>query len=123
VSKGLVIDGYVPEDGGTFTLEAYHRQPGGAPVVPRERPERVSVPEPRWGAARDTAWMQDAACKGMPTATFFPHPGRNVPEVKAICAGCPVRERCEMYADANHHRHGVWGGKTEKDRRRDKGCK
>ena len=39
-------------------------------------------------------------------------------EAKAICAQCPVRQACLEYALTNRERDGVWGGATERERRR-----
>ena len=35
-----------------------------------------------------------------------------------ICAECPVSAACLEYALANHIDHGVWGGCSERERRR-----
>lgn len=70
-------------------------------------------------AARDDSWYHLAACRGTPTALFFPDPGRPdmaaVVEVKAVCAHCPVRERC--LAVGLREEHGIWGGLTVGERR------
>lgn len=51
--------------------------------------------------------------------TFFPERGENVRPAKKICAGCPVRAECLEYAmSCGIPTHGVWGGYSEKDRRR-----
>jgi len=68
---------------------------------------------------RDDSWRHLAACRGMPTALFFPEPGRADPaavtEAKSVCARCPVRERCLAAAMADEH--GIWGGLTAAERR------
>lgn len=38
-------------------------------------------------------------------------------EAKAICAECPYKVRCLAYA-LKHSEQGIWGGTTERDRRR-----
>jgi WhiB family redox-sensing transcriptional regulator len=70
------------------------------------------------------AWQADAACRGVGAALFFPERGTDVrarvPEAKAICAGCPVRQECLEYAlclPFPQSRYGIWGGLTEKERR------
>jgi WhiB family redox-sensing transcriptional regulator len=35
-----------------------------------------------------------------------------------ICVTCPVAKQCLEYALDNHVDHGVWGGKSERERRR-----
>lgn len=66
------------------------------------------------------AWMVRAACRGVPTAAFFPGAdGRVEPEVRALCEGCPVREPCRDYALAGGILlYGYWGGLSERDRRK-----
>jgi WhiB family redox-sensing transcriptional regulator len=67
------------------------------------------------------AWQAQAACKGM-TDLFFPEPGQGfsgepqTAEAKQICATCPVLAECSDAAV--NERHGVWGGQTERERRR-----
>ena len=49
---------------------------------------------------------------------FYPASDEEAEEAKAICAQCPVRQACLEYALANRERDGVWGGATERERRR-----
>ena len=49
---------------------------------------------------------------------FFPVSDEDAGQAKAICAQCPVREACLEYALATRERDGVWGGATERERRR-----
>jgi WhiB family redox-sensing transcriptional regulator len=64
------------------------------------------------------SWRQRAACKGVDPDIFYPTSDEEAEEAKAICATCPVREACLEYALANRERDGVWGGATERERRR-----
>jgi len=64
------------------------------------------------------SWRQRAACKGVDPDIFYPTSDEEAEEAKAICALCPVREACLEYALANRERDGVWGGATERERRR-----
>ncbi|HWG75033.1 MAG TPA: WhiB family transcriptional regulator [Acidimicrobiales bacterium] len=63
-------------------------------------------------------WRQRAACRGVDPDIFFPVSDEEAEEAKAICAGCSVREACLEYALANREYDGVWGGATERERRR-----
>lgn len=63
-------------------------------------------------------WMQDGTCGEVDGDLWFPEKGDSSREVKAVCAGCPVRTECLEYALANDERFGVWGGTSEKERRR-----
>lgn len=82
--------------------------------------QRVSV-EPDESLPFDdspTAWMQQGNCRNYPPATFFPSDGVGVDRARAICKGCPVMGECLEYALAERIEHGVWGGCSERERRR-----
>jgi WhiB family redox-sensing transcriptional regulator len=66
----------------------------------------------------DTEWMARGSCKDVPPSTFFPSDGVGVEEAKQICATCPVVKPCLEYALRNRIDHGVWGGASERERRR-----
>lgn len=63
-------------------------------------------------------WMEAAACRGMDTNMFFPERGEPVDNARAVCARCPVNAECLEYALANRDKFGVWGGKSERERRK-----
>jgi WhiB family redox-sensing transcriptional regulator len=65
-----------------------------------------------------TSWRQSAACRGLDPSIFYPPSEEEAAEAKAICATCPVRQPCLEHALANRERDGVWGGLTERERRR-----
>ena len=64
------------------------------------------------------SWRQRAACRGVDPDIFYPVSDEEAEESKAICAECAVRQPCLEYAIANRERDGVWGGATERERRR-----
>ena len=66
----------------------------------------------------ETAWMRDGNCRAYPPAVFFPSDGAGVDHARRICATCPVVEPCLEYALVNRVDHGVWGGCSERERRR-----
>jgi len=66
----------------------------------------------------DTTWMGIGNCRDEPPALFFPSDGVGVEVARRICATCPVREPCLEYALVNRIDHGVWGGCSERERRR-----
>lgn len=66
----------------------------------------------------DTPWMQDGNCRNHPPETFFPSDGVGVIVAQRICSTCPVAERCLEYALDERIDHGVWGGASERERRR-----
>jgi WhiB family redox-sensing transcriptional regulator len=63
-------------------------------------------------------WMVKGRCKDMPPSTFFPSDGVGVDAARQICHECPVQAPCLEYALANRIDHGVWGGASERERRR-----
>jgi WhiB family transcriptional regulator, redox-sensing transcriptional regulator len=63
-------------------------------------------------------WRKRAACRGIDHDIFFPVTDEDAEEAKAICTMCPVRQACLEHALANREREGVWGGATERERRR-----
>ena len=63
-------------------------------------------------------WMGHGLCRHVAPATFFPNDGVGVDTARRICAGCPVKEPCLEYALAERIDHGVWGGASERERRR-----
>jgi WhiB family redox-sensing transcriptional regulator len=67
-----------------------------------------------------TAWRKRAACRGLDAEIFYPPSEEEVDaaEAKAVCAVCPVRQACLEHALAHREREGVWGGCTERERRR-----
>ncbi|HTT89390.1 MAG TPA: WhiB family transcriptional regulator [Acidimicrobiales bacterium] len=67
-----------------------------------------------WG----TSWVLEARCRDEPPELFFPHDGAGTEAARRYCANCPVRGPCLEYALDNHIQHGVWGGMSERARRR-----
>jgi WhiB family redox-sensing transcriptional regulator len=63
-------------------------------------------------------WRKRAACRGVDPDIFFPMSDEDAEEAKSICRGCDVHEACLAFALANRERDGVWGGATERERRR-----
>jgi WhiB family redox-sensing transcriptional regulator len=65
-----------------------------------------------------TSWMAYARCRDVPPEVFFPSDGAGVEVAQRYCAACPVACQCLDYALENHIQHGVWGGASERKRRR-----
>ena len=64
------------------------------------------------------SWRKRAACQGIDPEVFYPVSVEDAEEAKVICAVCPVRQACLEHALAHREREGVWGGATERERRR-----
>ena len=82
-------------------------------LVP-ERPDRVEVAP----AITDDQWQERALCAQTDPEAFFPEKGGSTREAKRICLGCEVRDACLEYALAHDERFGIWGGLSERERRR-----
>lgn len=77
-------------------------------------PERIeSDPE-----EADDLWQERALCAQTDPEAFFPEKGGSTREAKRICMGCEVRDECLDYALAHDERFGIWGGLSERERRR-----
>ncbi|MEU1090796.1 WhiB family transcriptional regulator [Streptomyces sp. NPDC005576] len=73
---------------------------------------------------RDWEWQAEAACRGMDSAAFFPPTGerggarrRREEAARAVCLDCPVSGPCDSFALRSRQPYGVWGGRTETERR------
>ncbi len=66
----------------------------------------------------DNEWMAQGKCRDMDPALFFPSDGIGVQLAQRTCSQCPVKAPCLEYALANRVDHGVWGGTSERERRR-----
>jgi WhiB family redox-sensing transcriptional regulator len=64
------------------------------------------------------AWQDYALCAETDSELFFPEKGGSTREPKAVCAQCFVREPCLAYALDNAISHGIWGGKSDRERRK-----
>jgi WhiB family redox-sensing transcriptional regulator len=62
--------------------------------------------------------MRYANCNGVDPDLFFPDRGESTREAKAVCAECAVREQCREYALVTVQKFGIWGGLSERERRR-----
>lgn len=63
-------------------------------------------------------WQERALCAQTDPEAFFPEKGGSTREAKRICSGCEVRAECLEYALAQDERFGIWGGLSERERRR-----
>ena len=64
------------------------------------------------------AWQRDALCSQTDPEAFFPEKGGSTREAKRVCQSCDVRQECLEYALAHDERFGIWGGLSERERRR-----
>ena len=73
-----------------------------------------------WGAGdgEEQDWQERALCAQTDPEAFFPEKGGSTREAKKICVGCEVRDECLEYALLHDERFGIWGGLSERERRR-----
>jgi len=92
----------------------------GGVVVIRRAGQAASgeLAEELLGLVASPGWWFAGLCAQTDPELFFPEKGGSVREAKAVCAGCPVRVQCLEYALAHDERFGVWGGTSERERRR-----
>lgn len=101
---------------------APHTNSGTAPIETPRRPQLSLVPDPIDVAPaitpEDDLWQERALCAQTDPEAFFPEKGGSTREAKRICQGCEVRDACLEYALAHDERFGIWGGLSERERRR-----
>lgn len=68
--------------------------------------------------SQDRAWQDEANCLGVDPDLFFPERGASTREAKEVCKGCVVRGDCLEFALVNGEKFGIWGGLSERERRR-----
>ncbi|GAB3192622.1 WhiB family transcriptional regulator [Nesterenkonia suensis] len=106
------------------------------PVALSEAPSRRTESEPEAQPARsetwlglpslipaeqiegELAWQVDALCAQTDPEAFFPEKGGSTRDAKKVCAACNVKQECLDYALANDERFGIWGGLSERERRK-----
>ena len=83
-------------------------------------PVRLGVPglRPTIDDDNPLAWQSDALCAQTDPEAFFPEKGGSTRDAKKICTGCEVRSQCLEYALSNDERFGIWGGLSERERRK-----
>jgi WhiB family transcriptional regulator, redox-sensing transcriptional regulator len=69
-------------------------------------------------AIGELSWQDYANCRGADADLFFPERGASTRKAKAICAACEVRAECLDYAVDMGEKFGIWGGLSERERRR-----
>ena len=69
-------------------------------------------------SSEDLAWQDLANCRGADPDLFFPERGASTRTAKGICRECSVRAECLEFAIVSSERFGIWGGLSERERRR-----
>ncbi len=63
-------------------------------------------------------WRKLGACRGLDASIFYPDDDDDAAVAKSVCDGCGVRAACLEHALMSREKAGVWGGATERERRR-----
>jgi WhiB family transcriptional regulator, redox-sensing transcriptional regulator len=66
----------------------------------------------------ELSWQERSLCAQTDPEAFFPEKGGSTREAKRVCLSCDVRSECLEYALAHDERFGIWGGLSERERRR-----
>lgn len=69
-------------------------------------------------AVDELSWQDYAACRGGDADLFFPERGASTRRAKSICNECEVKEPCLEFAITTGEKFGIWGGMSERERRR-----
>ena len=91
--------------------------------LPRQRTAGVSAPvrvevDDAPQTLDEAGWQERALCAQTDPEAFFPEKGGSTREAKRVCLSCEVRAECLEYALENDERFGIWGGLSERERRR-----
>ncbi|MDO4792462.1 MAG: WhiB family transcriptional regulator [Buchananella hordeovulneris] len=70
------------------------------------------------GEESDHAWRDLALCAQTDPDAFYPEKGGSTLPAKAVCANCEVRQQCLEFALEHDERYGIWGGMSDRERRR-----
>jgi WhiB family transcriptional regulator, redox-sensing transcriptional regulator len=76
---------------------------------------RLADEDTEWS---ELGWQDRALCAQTDPEAFFPDKGGSTREAKRVCRSCEVRAECLEYALENDERFGIWGGLSERERRR-----
>ena len=118
-------------DAATAFLAAPETAPEGDTqelLAPGAAPDEYNSAEPVWIGFRpglddfsdegELGWQTDALCAQTDPEAFFPEKGGSTRDAKKVCGACNVKAQCLEYALANDERFGIWGGLSERERRR-----
>ena len=87
-------------------------------VIALQAPQVRAVGDDDVEVPGELDWQERALCAQTDPEAFFPEKGGSTREAKRVCMVCEVRVQCLDYALANDERFGIWGGLSERERRR-----
>lgn len=92
-------------------LHAEHAHQGSSKRRPRTAEEQLFD-------AVERQWHEYGLCLETDPEAFYPDKGGSTREAKMVCQACPVKDECLEYALLNDERYGIWGGLSDRERRR-----
>lgn len=104
--------------GGEKPMATTQPEPNTRNISASARPKNVDPVKARVSSSRYTSVQERGSCAETDPEAFFPEKGGSTKEAKRICDSCEVRIECLEYALDNNERFGIWGGLSEKERRR-----
>ena len=87
-------------------------------VIQESTTEAIALLDEQDGELTELSWQERAHCAQTDPEAFFPEKGGSTREAKKVCLGCDVRGDCLEYALDHDERFGIWGGLSERERRR-----
>src|SRR5918999_3405857 len=100
-------------------MELEGRLDHGAPGARRCAVSEVLIPLAHGGTfGEELGWQERALCAQTDPEAFFPEKGGSTREAKKVCRACEVRAECLEYALQHDERFGIWGGLSERERRK-----
>ncbi len=117
--------------GGKLTKRVPESGPSGGAHRHSPAPEPPSAPLVAALTRRDErdgeeindrfSWQDHANCRGAGQDLFFPKRGSPTRKARAMCAACEVKAECLEFALTRGERFGIWGGLSERERRKIRG--
>ncbi|MET9260378.1 WhiB family transcriptional regulator [Amycolatopsis sp. NPDC004079] len=107
------------------TPDTARRREHEGDLLASEPQEEQSVDEVLAAVAREwpsfgqpEEWRKRSLCSQTDPDSFFPDKGGSTRPAKRICLGCQVKDDCLEYALVHDERFGIWGGLSERERRK-----
>ena len=94
------------------------RKRGGVVAWPENSAAELAVLANLFDESEQHDWQERALCAQTDPEAFFPEKGGSTREAKRICQGCEVKDECLEYALEHDERFGIWGGLSERERRK-----
>ncbi|MCZ4277786.1 WhiB family transcriptional regulator [Rhodococcus yunnanensis] len=100
----------------SISFESTPNRPKGKGQQVKSLDTAIAAPVASTATDEVPSWHLDALCAQTDPEEFFPPPGGATSRAKQVCAGCIVRASCLDHALTNNEQHGIWGGKTPRER-------